>query len=116
MNLKKQLLKPALQTAIKLSLFGAEYPVRHLTASRLNLHDKAIKKHQADQDGEALNTCSAQLVLDSLVDEDNQPMADSITPEQLMDLYSPVQINDAVSAITRLNFLGEEAEQAAKKG
>lgn len=115
MNLKSKLLKPEQLTPVQLEVMGGVFPVRRLTAARLNQHDKALRKHQADQDGEQLNICSAQLVLDSILDEDNNPMADSVSAEQLMAAHSPVVINAAVSAITRLNFLGEEAEQAAKK-
>lgn len=115
MNLKSKLLKPALRKTVMLSIMGDAFPVRHLTASRLNQHDKDIRKHQKAQDGEQLNTCSAQLVLDSILDEKGEPMSNSVTPAELMESHSPLDINAAISAITKLNFLGEETEQAAKK-
>lgn len=115
MNLKSQLLKPAQLTPVTLKIMGGEFPVRRLTAARLNQYDKAIKKHQKTQDGEQLNTCSAQLIIDSVLDENNQPMAESVTAADLMAVHSPVVINAAISAITKLNFLGEDAEEEAKK-
>jgi len=115
MNLKTQLLKPEQITPSILKIMGGEYPVRRLTAARLNQHDKEIKKHQKEQDGEQLNTSSAQLVLDSLLDEKNHPMSESVTATELMEAHSPLVINAAISVLTRFNFIGEEAEEEAKK-
>ncbi len=115
MNLKNQLLSPVQLDPVTVQILGGEFSVLRLTAGRLNEHDKAIRKHRENQDGEKLNTAAAQLLLDSIVDEDNQPMSASVTPAELMAAQTPVAINSAVAKLMQINFMGEEAEAAAKK-
>ncbi|MBS9903246.1 hypothetical protein [Vibrio alginolyticus] len=115
MNLKSQLLKPAELSPVTVTMLGGEFPVRRLTAARLSAHDKAVRKHQKEQDGEQLNIVAAQLVLDSILDENNQPMSESVSTNDLMEVHTPMAINVAVSALIQVNYLGEDAEVSAKK-
>jgi len=115
MNFKKQLLNPVQLDPVNVKILGGEFSILRLTAARLNEHDKTIKKYQKDQDGEQLNTAAALIVLDSILDEDNKPMSDSVTPADLMAAQTPMAINSAVLKIMSINFMGEDAEKAAKK-
>ncbi len=116
MSLKAQLLQPVALSAVTVTMFGGEYPVRRLTTARLNQHDKAVKKYTEAQDGEKLNTAAAQLVLDSILDENNHPMSESVTPAELMDIHSPLAINAAMKKLIQVNYLSGDAEDMAKKG
>lgn len=113
--IKEKLLGGIKQSTTTITIFGDEYKVRRLTTSRLNAHDKALKASQQDADSERLNGAAALLVLDSMLDEDDSPLSSTVTPEQLMDVYSPSDINHAMSEIIRINFLGIDAEDVAKK-
>ncbi|HDY8168867.1 TPA: hypothetical protein RQK98_004196 [Vibrio vulnificus] len=116
MDLKSQLLQTTELSPVTVTMLGGEFPVRRLTAARLNHHDKTVKKYQAEQNGEQLNTAAAQLVLDSILDENGQPMSESVTPADLMAVHTPMAINAAVSKLIQVNFLGDDAEDDAKKG
>jgi len=116
MNLKSQLLKPVELSPVTVTILGGEFPVRRLTAARLSEHDKLVRKYQEDNNGEQLNTQAAQLVLDSILDENNQPMSVSVKPADLMEVHTPLAINSAVAKLIQINFLSEDAEDTAKKG
>lgn len=116
MNLKSQLLKAVELAPITLTMLGGEFPVRRLTAARLNQYDKSVKKYQAEQNGEQLTTEAAKLVLDSILDESNKPMSESVTADQLMSVQTPMAINAAVQKLIHVNYLGDDAEAEAKKG
>lgn len=115
MNIKQQLLKPAQLDAVTVNMLGGEFSVLRLTAGRLNDYDKAVKKYQASQDGEKLNIESAKLLLDSILDEKNQPMSKSVTPSELMNVQTPIAIKSAVMKVMQLNYIDEDAELIAKK-
>lgn len=116
MSIKNQLLNPAQLAPIAVTILGAEYNVRRLTTGRLNDYDKTTRKHQAAQDGEQLNATAAQLVLDSILDEDSKPMSETVSASELMDAQTPGAINAAVLKLMTINYMGEDAESAAKKG
>lgn len=115
MNLKQQLLTPVQLDPVTVTILGGEHSILRLTAGRLNEHDKASKKHQENQDGEKLNIEAAKLLLDSILDENNKPMSESITPAELMSVQTPIAINSAVMKIMNVNFINEDAEVLAKK-
>lgn len=115
MSLKSQLLSPLALAPVTVTLLGGEYPVQRLTASRLSQHDKEVKKHTKAQDGEKLNAEAAQLVLDSILDENGEPMSKSVTAKDLMNVHTPVAINAAVGQLIKINYLGADAEDEAKK-
>lgn len=116
MSIKTQLLTPLKQTPITVTILGSEYDVTRLTTARLNSYDKQIKKHQSDNNGEKLNEESAQLVLDSMLDEDGIPLSASVTANDLMTAHTPTAINAAVARLIKLNFMADGAEQEAKNG
>lgn len=116
MNIKAQLLKPISLSTVTIPMFDGEYQVKRLTTARLNQHEKEVKKHTETQDGEKLNTAAAQLVLDSILDEKEQPLSETVKPSELMEIHSPLAINAAMRQIIQVNYLGQDAEDTAKKG
>lgn len=115
MNIKSQLLKPVSLSTVTVTMFDGEFKVKRLTTARLNQHDKEVKKHTETQNGEKLNTAAAKLVLDSILDENDLPLSESVTPEQLMEIHTPLAINAAMRQIIQVNYLGKDAEETAKK-
>lgn len=115
MNLKSQLLNGPKLAPVAVTVLGGEFPARRLSAARLNKHDKSMREFQTSQDAEKLNKAAAQFLLDSLLDEEDQPMSESVTAEDLMEVHTMVAINAAVNNLVQLNFLGDDAEDEAKK-
>ncbi|HAS6480594.1 TPA: hypothetical protein GRR64_23845 [Vibrio parahaemolyticus] len=115
MNLKSQLLNVPKLAPVTVTVLGGEFPARRLSAARLNKHDKSMHEFQATQDAEKLNKAAAQFLLDSLLDENDQPMSESVTAEDLMEVHTMVAIQAAVNKLVQLNFLGDDAEDEAKK-
>lgn len=114
MSIKDQLLTPLAITPVTVSMLGGEFNVTRLTAARLNQFDKQVKKFQASQDGNKLNIEAAQLVLDSVLDENNTPLSATTTADDLMVVHTPTAINAAMTRLLQLNFMSEGAEQEAK--
>ncbi|HCE2429426.1 TPA: hypothetical protein NGU10_001474 [Vibrio parahaemolyticus] len=115
MNLKSKLLTPVELAPVTVSILGDEFPARRLTAACLSEHDKLVRKYQADNNGEKLNIQAAKLILDSILDENNRPMSESVKPADLMAIHTPLAINAAVTKIININYLSDDAEDTAKK-
>lgn len=115
MSVKDSLLKPTPQPTEKVAMFGGEFPVRRLSAARVQAFIKDQTRAQEQNEYEEIVTLGAQLVLDSIVDDNGTPLSTEVTAEQLLELYSHGQISAALDAVMDVNYLSERSKAAAKK-
>lgn len=115
MTIKQQLLKPVAQQPVPLELFGQSFPAVRVAASRMGQYHQQVKALSAESDDRGLNLEAAKLVLESIVDEKGKAMAVTVQPEQLLDLYSTRDLQQAINRLMQFNFMAGDAEAAAKK-
>ncbi|MBE3936097.1 hypothetical protein HJ150_15690 [Vibrio parahaemolyticus] len=62
-----------------------------------------------------MNEAVAQLVLDSILDDNGVPMSQSVKPKELLAVKTMTSIESAIRVITAVNYMAEGSEEAAKK-
>ncbi|MDW1950437.1 hypothetical protein R7P34_12870 [Vibrio sp. 780] len=115
MKAKDLLLSPEQPVPVTRTLLGGEFKLIRLTAESLSLYDKKRQQYSEEQDADKLNENSAQLVLDSILDDDGVPMSKSVSPKELLAVKTMTSINSATRVILTMNYMVEGSEEAAKK-
>ncbi|MCV6612445.1 MAG: hypothetical protein OIF55_16915 [Amphritea sp.] len=115
MSLKQALLTPVNLAPVTVTAFDAEFKVQRLATARLTEFHARQKELQAANDGEGLNQLAAGLVLHSLLDENGNPMIESVTIDELLAAQPPVAINAALTSVMQANYATSEGLEDAKK-
>ncbi|HBC3857015.1 hypothetical protein [Vibrio parahaemolyticus] len=115
MNAKDLLLSPEKPVPVTRTLLGGEFQLTRLTAERLSQYDKKRHKYSEEQDADKLNENSAQLVLESVLDDNGVPMSKSVTAKELLAVKTMTSINAATRVILTMNYMVEGSEEVAKK-
>ncbi|EGQ8125751.1 MULTISPECIES: hypothetical protein [Vibrio harveyi group] len=116
MNAKDLLLSLDQPVPVTRTLLGGEFKIIRMTAERLSQYEKKRKKYSEEQDVDKLNEAVAQLVLDSILDDNGLPMSQSVKPKELLAVKTMTSIESAIRVITAVNYMAEGSEEAAKKG
>lgn len=114
-NFKQRLLAGAKPRIVTVTILSGEFEIKLLTAEQITEHDKKMKAATEAQNSEKLNQATAQLIIDSLID-DGKPVAGSVTAKELIAAYGPMQLSDARNAIIKANYASNEAMEAVKNG
>lgn len=115
MSLKTQLLTAVVLAPVEVSVLGGTFPARRMTTAILNDYEKSQQAMRSDMNGEGLNRTAAEFVLSSLLDEEGEPMSESVTADELMKVHIPGSINAAASKLLQLNYATLEGVEDAKK-
>ncbi|CAK2050810.1 Phage tail protein [Vibrio crassostreae] len=115
MSLKALLLTPETPVPVTRTLLGGEFELIRLPADRLSQFEKNRVKYSQEQDADKLNDNTALLVLDSIIDEDGNPMSQAVKPKELLKTKSIAAINAAMSVVLKLNYMADGAEEEAKE-
>ncbi|WP_136487875.1 hypothetical protein [Vibrio sp. H11] len=116
MDIKSLLLTPLKQTTVTRPMLGSEFPLQRLTAARLAAFDKDMKEAQKQEDADSIQKVSAQLILDSIVDDAGSPIAAVVTADELLSVHTPNAISAALNTICNLNYMIDSSESDAKNG
>lgn len=116
MTIKDQLLNPGAGPRVPIHILGADYDICRLSAARMASYSKTISQLAEKEDSSGLNTQAAELILESIIDEQDQPLSQSIEPSALVERYSAADLQVAIRQLMKVNYMTEEAEQTAKNG
>lgn len=114
-NFKKRLLAGALPRLVTVNILSGEFEIKLLTAAHLAEHDKSMSQAANANNTEKLNSHTAQLIIDSLID-DGEPVAASVTVKDLVTAYRPMQLSAARDVILKANYARDGAMDEAKNG
>lgn len=115
MSIKALLLTPETPVPVTRTLLGGEFDLIRLPADRLSQFEQKRIQYSKEQNPDKLNENTALLVLDSIIDENGNPMSQSVKPKELLKTKTVGAINAAMSVVLKLNYMAEGAEEAAKK-
>ena len=115
MSIKALLLAPETPVPVTRTLLGGEFDLIRLPADRLSQFEQKRIQYSQEQNPDKLNENTALLVLDSIIDENGNPMSQFVKPKELLKTKTVGAINAAMSVVLKLNYMAEGAEEAAKK-
>ncbi|KAA5961004.1 MULTISPECIES: phage tail protein [Pantoea] len=102
-DFKSRLLCPV-HDALTVTILGSEFFIRRLSAYELaEFEDKAAKLRSEDNT-RGLAMAGASLVLNALVSEDGQPIADLPAPDELMKAHSYASLIEALTVVQRHSY------------
>ena len=115
MNLKEQLLNPVVSKPVSVQMFNREFLVKKMSTARLMDIEKKMEQLGKGSSPEGVNHFTAEVILEAMVDEDGASMTKDISPDELLELYDPKSISDALNAVYTANYVSAAGEEAAKK-
>ncbi len=115
MSIKNQLVKSGgnFSTAT-VSILGGKFKIQRKSAAFLSETEKKIKT-ALQECPESLTAVNAELILSSILEEDNKPLLETMTVDELIELFTPADIAAAYKEILKSNFMSNEAKEQAEK-
>ncbi|TPQ03832.1 hypothetical protein FJR63_23870, partial [Salmonella enterica] len=113
-KLKTALLKTKSEP-VETEIFGTKVYLRRLTAAELIDHEDALIEAQTEGNSRKASELSVQIVVDSLVTPDGEPIKDSDKPtaQELLAAHDTVELLDAIAKVKK-HSIGK-LETAEKK-
>ena len=107
-NLKSKLLAAKKRKPVAVTIFGEVYQITRLSAARIAAHENKMSKVSTSPDKVLNLTCD--LILESIIDETGKPAKANTTPSELLEVYCPAELIEAMEVITKANFDLTEAK------